>query len=572
MDGNSDPPRTPPKTPADGKAMATPTPTDPGAEPPTPPTVPRKPRVPGIKEMYSLLEVQMLGYWVTFPFARHVYDMVNKALLFFGKPEGQQGLDELNFDLKKTIWLLLGGLKKRWTQQQGEKPLEILAGGSTQNGKTAIKKAISWTNGRSGVTTIIISSTKRGTSSIAKKFFKDEQRDGKRVWPLPYMICLSESRPCTNTIREVLRRGGIVLCHDAPSRIDQISDALNDPEMRKIPLVIILDEADSFLRREDQSTKLEKALKRLFATGRVLIIYNVTATMLPVLLHMKMDGREIGANSFIVTECRSNYVGPDSFFPLQHKGKDVFLDPENEERSERAMNLLYEQAFKKKGSETLVITDRTIERMEQRADGVQKMYPHVAVMIVTNNGISLRPPLKPMFRGLTLEHVTSEELEGLKTWSAADVINFVDNRFQIETPLVIFGYGLMIRGDSFVSKQRVPDHIICRMGPKISIEKLVQACGRATYQRQATNCNIEDEKRVTILTYPLDYISVRAYPHFMAELQEKLRQPGMTLAKALSPEETYSHKANFMPPGQERSIGQVRDNLRLDVRFLPPPQ
>ena len=39
----------------------------------------------------------------------------------------------------------------------------------------------------------------------------------------------------------------------------------------------------------------------------------------------------------------------------------------------------------------------------------------------------------------------------------------------------------MIRGDSFRSACRVPTHICCALGTTMSIDKMVQAMGRATY-------------------------------------------------------------------------------------------
>eukprot|EP00960_Hanusia_phi_P047804 758594-Hanusia_phi.AAC.2 len=572
---NTDPPRTPPKSPPDEGGMAT-TPTTASRDASkTPPTVPRLRK----KDVEAGCEQASRNNCKIDRDENELVDEVLSGMLYFlGDKKQSMSINQLNFDLEKTMRVTIRSLKAahadgKWVR--GKDAIEIVAGGSTQNGKTMIKKSVVWACGYLGVRVILISTTKRGTTSVVVKLISSNQ-DNDAV-AMPSLISLSCSRRVTNTIKKILKIGGGICCHDAAARIEQIAKAFDDDEMREIPTVLIVDEADAFYRRYFRDTRLEKAMKALNESVKPIFRLSVSATLIPVFLHLKQEKKEIGPDSIIFTECRTNYVGPDSFVPLQHNGKDVFFDPDDSEGPEKTMNLLYEQAFQKKGSLTLVIAYRIMERMHEEAARVQKSFPHVAALIITCKGITLKPPLTPM-PGLKFDPITDDELQQLhdkfkqQEWTVSDVIELVDKRFQIETPLAVFGYFMMIRSDSFVSSKRVPDFLICKLGAGMSIEKLVQACGRATYQRQSSNYNIKDQKRVTILTYPQDYDTFQAYPRFMAEIERKLRQPGVKLAEALSPATSYTHRANIKPEVQTRSVGQRLDALQLNVNFRSPPQ
>eukprot|EP00968_Pinguiococcus_pyrenoidosus_P013619 scaffold1237_cov243-Pinguiococcus_pyrenoidosus.AAC.3 len=97
-------------------------------------------------------------------------------------------------------------------------------------------------------------------------------------------------------------------------------------------------------------------------------------------------------------------------------------------------------------------------------------------------------------------------------------------------PLAIFGYNMMIRGTSFrpqgqMGASVVPTHIVLQMGKMMSIEKMVQAFGRASYTNGPNN-----DDSVTVLASKLDLDVARAYYVLMEGILEFLRE-GRTISE-----------------------------------------
>jgi len=132
--------------------------------------------------------------------------------------------------------------------------------------------------------------------------------------------------------------------------------------------------------------------------------------------------------------------------------------------------------------------------------------------------------------------------------------------------LVVIGYSQMIRGDSFRSNERVPTHICVNLGRQMSIEKMVQAMGRATYGKSKLQDN--DFEYITVLTLASDYDTAQAYPVWLQEMSDKLAD-GMSIQNALSPQCSYTDKAN-VALGQSRTTGQKQDKLWLETSFSKP--
>ena len=117
----------------------------------------------------------------------------------------------------------------------------------------------------------------------------------------------------------------------------------------------------------------------------------------------------------------------------------------------------------------------------------------------------------------------------------------------------------MQRGDSFRSNGRVPTHIVCAFGDAMSIDKNLQAFGRATYiGKDELKKNGFDH--VTALATAADFSSIRAYPEWLKEMETKLGS-GKDVQQAMSSSEVYSDKANFLD-GHRKPIGQIKNKLR----------
>ena len=153
-----------------------------------------------------------------------------------------------------------------------------------------------------------------------------------------------------------------------------------------------------------------------------------------------------------------------------------------------------------------------------------------------------------------------------KKYTIGEVIQHADDQDGLDMPLVVIGYSQMIRGDSFRSDCRVPTHMCCALGTCMSIDKMVQAMGRATYSDSKLEQN--GFTHVTVLTFANDYDTAKAYPVWLQEMNDKIKH-GMSIGEALSSSATYTDQAN-VTFGQNRTIGQKRDKLVLDVGFEQP--
>ena len=61
-----------------------------------------------------------------------------------------------------------------------------------------------------------------------------------------------------------------------------------------------------------------------------------------------------------------------------------------------------------------------------------------------------------------------------------DLLNELEPKMQ-GAPVAVFGYSQMIRGDSFRSDWRVPTHIVQQLSNAMSVDRMVQSAGRASF-------------------------------------------------------------------------------------------
>jgi hypothetical protein len=221
--------------------------------------------------------------------------------------------------------------------------------------------------------------------------------------------------------------------------------------------------------------------------------------------------------------------------------------------------MLYESAFSTPRSLVLNITNpgvQTNNNVHNHAEKIQTEYEKVGCIVFVAKEIVYYPP-KNTGRG-------TERFD--KRYTISQVIQHADEEDGLDMPLVVIGYSQMIRGDSFRSDCRVPTHMCCALGTCMSIDKMVQAMGRATYGDSKLEQN--GFTHVTVLTFANDYDTAKAYPVWLQEMNNKIKH-GMSIGEALSSSATYTDQAN-VTFGQNRTIGQKRDKLVLDVRFEQP--
>ena len=194
--------------------------------------------------------------------------------------------------------------------------------------------------------------------------------------------------------------------------------------------------------------------------------------------------------------------------------------------------------------------------VHDHARKIQREFQHVGCIVFVGKGITYYPP-KTARR-------SREEFQ--KFWTIGDVIQHADEQDGLKMPLVIIGYTQMIRCDSFCSDERVLTDICVSLGLQMSIEKMVQAMGRATYGESKLQNN--GFEHVTVLTLASDYNTAQAYPVWLQEMSDKLAD-GMSIQDAVSPMCFYTDKAN-VKLGQSRTTRQKKDKLYLETSFSKP--
>ncbi len=229
------------------------------------------------------------------------------------------------------------------------------------------------------------------------------------------------------------------------------------------------------------------------------------------------------------------------------------------------VGMLYENAFSTPKSLVLNITNPGVEthnNVHDHAEKIQTEYEKVGCIVFVAKVIVYYPPKNT---GRDKKLFYKHEITN-KRYTIGEVIQLVDDQDGLDMPLVVIGYSQMIRGDSFRSNCRVPTHMCCALGTCMSIDKMVQAMGRATYSDSKLEQN--GFTHVTVLTFANDYDTAKAYPVWLQEMNDKMKH-GKSFWEALSSSATYTDQAN-VTFGQNRTIGQKRDKLVLEVGFEQP--
>jgi hypothetical protein len=119
-----------------------------------------------------------------------------------------------------------------------------------------------------------------------------------------------------------------------------------------------------------------------------------------------------------------------------------------------------------------------------------------------------------------------------------DLLNELEPKMN-GAPVAVLGYSQMIRGDSFRSDWRVPTHILQQLSNAMSVDRLVQSAGRASFiGKELLDVNaIATEGgaagHVRVLLTDSDYMTIRAYVEFMNMLAEEITK-GKTVEQLVS--------------------------------------
>ena len=338
--------------------------------------------------------------------------------------------ERCNHDVVHQIRCMLRKYKSHyssgcWLSTSPDTMPEIIAGGVTQNGKTMIKAVGIWLGFRLGVghpdatkvSTVILSTTLKGTQSLCKKLQKAFRGFPPNLRP---PIVFAGSAPYSqlehrNNLRECIARGGCVVVNDTAARVAHALSATSEARGSQFqgpgrwPQVqIFMDEADAFYRNTPENhIKLEHAITDLFQRVRPILRMSVSATLIPVFLHLKEKQQGVDAHSIIYTQPGPDYNGVQDFKPLTNNhGDNIFLKNGDLTKSNgyynQKLEALYRHAFAARRSLVLNITNpgvATSNNVYEHAAKIQQEHDDVGCIVFVGKGISYWLPAEIEIQG-----------------------------------------------------------------------------------------------------------------------------------------------------------------------------
>jgi len=295
-------------------------------------------------------------------------------------------LDKCNHDVKHHILCILRKFKGvykgngKWDKSTQETMPEIIAGGVTQNGKTLIKAVGIWVAWRLGaghanapkIATIVMSTGANGTRSLFTKVlvrcFSTLPDNLRPPMAFAGSAPLSNAEHRTN-LRECILQGGCIFVNDTAARVQQAQAAIYEARgwrQGKWPQVqVFMDEADAFYRNAEAPIKLEIAIKEFISSVKPILRMSVSATLIPVFLHLKDKREGVDVDSIIYTKPGDDYNGVQDFKPLlDETGASVFLSQGDLTRSNgyshAKLDAVYTDAFAAERSLTLNISNPAV--------------------------------------------------------------------------------------------------------------------------------------------------------------------------------------------------------------------
>lgn len=516
----------------------------------------------------------------------------------------------INFDCVKYIGRLHDCLLQNGSEIPKLERMQMLyGGGKTQSGKTALKvvaihtlyKMAHWLP-HCATFTVICTPINKSCAALKKKIndmidMFDESVRPPLIGITPAIDGARQDehgnpiRPrdfSTELERTMLACGGVV-CTFTGSQMDKLRKEIGSLRGNEHAgrFILIADEADDVIRNRDERRKIqiERSLAKLMGAGKgrgrfkgPQFMLHISATLVPVFLHLQRQRLTCHTTSediFYVTT-GEDYNGITDLKPMvDHAGHNIFLDhgeltKHNCHYSPKVWQLFDDlvnnsgtpiaiasssqspQANVRKKGLLLDITTSSVKAeasIFDKATYAQNQYRTLAVIVIHGGGIEYRLPLdhargsQPRFTPFAPGTTASDAIEQLETW-----VNPV-------TPMAIFGYSRMIRSESFRSGTRVPTHIVLNLGKTMSIDKFIQAMGRATF-RGASLLKFERNnwEHVKILTTHNDYDSAIRYQNWQAEVKHKM-EAGKKLSECLTPGQAFRYDSNFLLRSN-RTVGQ----------------
>ncbi|KAH9260709.1 hypothetical protein BASA81_001176 [Batrachochytrium salamandrivorans] len=452
----------------------------------------------------------------------------------------------------------------------------MMGGGRTQSGKTFLKVVTALLAHVMDFTTVVITPGSVNVSALCRTIQGHlvEISEGLPENTVPHCFELSAKgkdkagTPLKGTLKrdtvdKTLRDGGVIVVNYTYTMLDQVLDRTDISNARRI--VLILDEADELYKAG--INKQEQKLAQ-FEENRTGLIFDVTATLLPVLLRGVITAGLVYHQKDVVTLVpETDYNSTEDLRRLTRFGSEVRLDLvhltwRNQYLDEELLKL-YDDVMQHPnvGERRALVVDISNPRVSAEGGLSDK----AGVLMLHYKDVEIKFLL---VTGSFMCHTHFDRTAGSYVkWMYFDKsVKLQDALAEMEVkwngPIVVLGYSQLIRGVSVRTSVRVPTHVAVGLTKGLSREKLVQAMGRGTgnFKEQL---KINDYQFTTILCSDEDYDTVMCYPKVIETFTTKLAESGkvrFSLEVAL---------VDFVKPGA-RPVGYAKTEwLAKIVEFCP---
>ena len=344
-------------------------------------------------------------------------------------------LDQCFFDVPKYMLKIRDYLHDKTHRLSTSDDIpQMLAGGSTQMGKTMFVVIGVCVAKKLQAASVVITHKVAGRNSLANKVNRAldllHKADDRGQLHNPRCMAYAEKGKSEEVRKEMLIGYNCIVVSDTASQITEakgsvyrILQSLQRDGSGDGRFIIFMDEADAMLRTEDGSLKLEQAIEKLKQTtssyrGAQLIV-NISATLMPVFLEMARTKAQPRGPVFLTSVpkgSRKEYSGVNQFLPLEsedpemhpdEKGDElmesrpVFLDSALTRKDSLGINKQVEKIFedacrndggRKKG----LVLDISLTRVYaagsifEKAEEMQKKNPQMHAVVYCGRGVVVR--------------------------------------------------------------------------------------------------------------------------------------------------------------------------------------
>lgn len=481
---------------------------------------------------------------------------------------GRRGL-QTNFDVESYVRAVIENIDA-WKKDADAEHI-LYAGGATQSGKSAFKSVLILIAQRFGLAVVVVTKGVGESKDLTEKLLRQLtlQLNGHGVCKYMRSVSQFPGQKWASSLEDCINNHGVIVTAHTASQVNKVTNAIRDVQEAaeaagglNVPgFIVAFDESDDFQRREidaPEKIQLEKAHERLRDHGPALQL-NVSATLLSLFGTAQETGNTIYPNQVFQTELGANYHGLLSAKAMVMSGKKVFLEhgelgPANTYINSKVLHLCRAWRDYGHGALGLLVCNPRVTaygNILTMGSELHTKHGFGNTCIVAVSGSKMQV-LGPNAAAWSESHFGDKK----RFAKISDVLNELDRSGSdhfvgLGVPIMVIGYSKMERCVSYRSHTRVPTHMLMSLGKALSIDRLVQAFGRATFLHPPAHF-----KGTVVLANGSDWDAARAYIRFQSKLMTLVTRENCTVQSILQ-SHTFEDQEDFRK-FNDRTVGHKR--------------